>query len=318
MSKKSLARLSRIVTGTFRTARDELLSFDTNLSRFEKFVHFWALVWLSFECNRCFVRASALSYTTMLALIPMLFVVMSMTNLVLKSEGEERIAQFIQSFVDKVVPELDAAQNQLPNFLPVGPPLTNEFATVPLVATNVVVTLTDTNPPAATGNSQVLTRENVSQKVAAQIHQFVKNTSTGAVGTLGMSGLLLTAIMTLTRVEETFNDIWGVTRGRNWFARIIQYWAVITLGPLLLAVALGLASGPHFQKTRELLGQCPSWSLVFQLLPLVMLWLTFALLYKLVPNTKVGFQRGVVWRRRRRLAVALLQPCLAFCYVSAW
>ena len=38
MSKKSFARLVRIVTGTFGTVRDEAFSFETSLSRFEKFV----------------------------------------------------------------------------------------------------------------------------------------------------------------------------------------------------------------------------------------------------------------------------------------
>ena len=95
MSKKSLARLIRIVTGTFGTAKDELFSLDASLTRFEKFVHFWVLVWLSFVRNRCPIRASALSYTTLLALIPMLAVAMSLSTFLLKSKGEEQIGAFI-------------------------------------------------------------------------------------------------------------------------------------------------------------------------------------------------------------------------------
>jgi len=65
---------------------------------------------------------------------------------------------------------------------------------------------------------------------------------------------------------------------------------VISLGPLLLASAMLLASGPYFQTTKSTLGEVPFiGNLSFKLLPLVMLWLTFALLYQLVPNTKVRF-----------------------------
>lgn len=330
MSKKSLARLARIIAGTFGTARDELLSFDTNLSRFEKFVHFWVLVWQSFVRNRCFVRASALSYTTMLALIPMLFLAMSVTNALLKSEeGQKRIEQFIQAFVDRVIPALDAVDpqdnaapldatdSQETNAIPVIDPLTNDFTPIVFEFPGLTVQGSDTNPPApaAAEEREGLSRQDVStKKVAAYIHKFVANTSSSAVGTLGMLGLLLTAIMTLTRVEETFNDIWGVNRGRNWLARVIQYWAAITLGPVLLLAALGLASGPRFQKTRDLISIFPYLDLVVStLLPVLVLCLTFALLYKLMPNTKVDFSAafvggavaGIAWHTYNNLGFLL-------------
>ena len=57
----------------------------------------------------------------------------------------------------------------------------------------------------------------------------------------------------LSRIEDTFNDIWGVARGRSWFMRIVLYWGVISLAPMLLIVALGLAIGTAFGGTR---GSC--------------------------------------------------------------
>src|ERR1043165_5418509 len=104
MSKKSFARLIRIVTGTFGTAKEEIFSLESNLTRFEKFVHFWVLVWGSFRRNRCPVRASALSFTTLLALIPMLAVAMSVTTMFLKSEGQGLIESFIERLVEQMIP----------------------------------------------------------------------------------------------------------------------------------------------------------------------------------------------------------------------
>src|SRR2546430_17053935 len=45
---------------------------ETQLHPFKKFIHFWNLVGKTFVRNRCLVRASALAYTTLLALIPLL------------------------------------------------------------------------------------------------------------------------------------------------------------------------------------------------------------------------------------------------------
>jgi uncharacterized BrkB/YihY/UPF0761 family membrane protein len=45
----------------------------------------------------------------------------------------------------------------------------------------------------------------------------------------------------LSRIEDTLNDIWGVAKGRSWFTRIVLYWGVLSLAPLLIAVAAGLA-----------------------------------------------------------------------------
>src|SRR5438477_449452 len=93
--------------------------------------------------------------------------------------------------------------------------------------------------------------------IARNINEFIQNTRSGALGVTGSVLLIFVAISMLTRIEDTFNDIWGVARGRGWFTRIVLYWGVITLAPLLLAVALGLSSGPHLQATRRLIERMP-------------------------------------------------------------
>ncbi len=297
MSKKSFARLIRIVNGAFVTSGEEQFSFEANLTRFEKFVHFWVLVWRSFVRNRCPVRASALSYTTLLALIPMLAVAMSVSSVFLKSRGEEQIASFIQGFVDNVVPAADAVEAEMPDATDApGFAATNSPVVVESNSTNVVASITETNTPTTEAVAAVAkVKRDVSKEVAGYIHGLVTRTYSGTLGVTGMVFLFLTAILTLTRVEETFNDIWGVTRGRDWWSRIANYFTTIALGPALIIAALGLASGPRFQQTREIINAVPFLEpLVSTFLPVVVICLTFALFYKLVPNTRVDFSAALV------------------------
>jgi len=299
MSKKSFARLIHILTGVFGTARNEFFSFEASHTRFEKFVHFWVLVWGSFRRNRCPVRASALSFTTLLALIPMLAVAMSVTTMFLKSEGQEQIQSFVERFVEQMIPsrivETDTppeAASESPDTN--APPAAQADNPIPAAtATNLAASVSQTNVTATPIRDE---RVDAAQKEAVRyIHDFIQNAYSGRIGVVGVVFLLWTAIVMLTRVEETFNDIWGVTRGRNWLSRVVLYWATITLGPLLLVGAVGLASGSHFQKTRALITDVPFLEPVFsQLLPVLVITITFALFYKLMPNTKVHFGAALV------------------------
>jgi membrane protein len=335
-----MAKLSR-----FEGFRRRVMAiWDESLFRSEgepkgiyKFVHFWVLVWRSFVRNRCPVRASALSFTTLLALIPVLAVVMSVSSMFLKSTGEKQIEEFIQEFVNRVIPQVRSAETNAQN----------EFAAVPDQDTvSPVDTSSATNssansetnssiaPPAsgvidaikeakqAVSNSQTNqssqmgdagsetgansttnapppikdTRVIAAQKEAAQwIHTFIQKTNSGALGVTGMFFVLLTVILTLTRIEEAFNDIWGVVCGREWLTRITNYVTAVVLGPALLGLALALASGPRFEKTRDLLEGMPFLEvLISSVVPYLVICLSFTLFYKLVPNTKVRFNAALV------------------------
>ena len=133
----------------------------------------------------------------------------------------------------------------------------------------------------------------------------MQNTRSGALGVIGMLLLVFVAIRMLASIESTFNDIWGVTRGRNWLWRIVLYWTTITLGPLLVAGALGLAGGSHLQAAKNLIGQMPFiGGLIFQFLPLVVLWLAVRADLSARAEHQSPVRRGVHRRHRRRLVVA--------------
>ena len=289
MEKMRLPRLFKILTGISTGAENEF-------SRFERFAHFCVLVGKSFVRNRCPVRAAALSYATLLALIPMLAVAISVTSSILKDQGEKEIYSAIDKLVSSIMPPATAKSDGHGVSLVLSP------ISITLTPTNSVVAKTAdgslTNTVAGTTENSVNDAPLVSvsaQKVAAKsIHEFIQNTQSSSLGLVGMLLLVFIAIRMLANIEATFNDIWGVTRGRTWLSRIILYWATLTLGPLLLAGALALASSPHFQATKGIVGGTVIGSFIFELLPLVVLWLAFALAYQLVPHTKIHFGAALV------------------------
>ena len=216
------AEPARSTTEVSRT--DQLFAFadwGTPLTVGQKFLHFWVTVGVGFVRNRCPVRASALAYASLLALVPMLAVIASVAVSLLKNEGEERSKQLIEMLVSNLTAQ-------------------TSFMTLSTGKTS-------TAPTSAEDEKTRATR----REVVERINEYVTKVRSGALGVTGMVVLLFMAISMLSRIEDTFNDIWGVTRGRSWFARVVQYWAALTLGPLLLMCALALTSSPFFTTTKE-------------------------------------------------------------------
>ncbi|HWV98257.1 MAG TPA: YhjD/YihY/BrkB family envelope integrity protein [Candidatus Acidoferrum sp.] len=274
-------------------------------SKWHRFIHFWLLVWRSFVRNRCPVRASALAYATLLALIPMLAVVMSITSGLLKQQGEAGIEKFIVKLVASVTPPATLSTNVMggvsdPDDEGAAPGSTNAVANSPSASVDHQATAS-TEPANSAGVAPSEDDKTIAARkaVARRINEFVQNTRSSALGVTGSLVLIFVAISMLSRIETTFNDIWGVARGRSWFMRIVLYWGVLSLAPILLVVAVGLATGPHLEATRRFLASLPfigSFVINFglQLLPVLMLCLSFGAFYMLMPNTRVHWRAALV------------------------
>src|ERR1700680_1890016 len=59
---------------------------------------------------------------------------------------------------------------------------------------------------------------------------------------IGIAGISATGILLLVTVEDQLNLIWRVTSPRPWVQRILAYWTLITLGPLLIGISLSLST----------------------------------------------------------------------------
>jgi membrane protein len=128
------------------------------------------------------------------------------------------------------------------------------------------------------------------------------NTFLDSVNGLTLAGtilLILTALLLMVRIEVAFNRIWRVDRSRTLTNRIVMYWAILTLGPLLIAATVALSAQKLFGAT-GFLGELPEWMNSTGIFLLT--WLLFALFFLVVPNRSVGI--------RNALAGALLTTVL--------
>ena len=291
MASKRFSRLIKILSGAAADAEDEIFLLE---GRLERFVHFWVLVVRQFVRHRCFVRASALSYSTLIALIPLLAVALSVTSSLLKNQGEAQFQHAIEKFTSALVPPATIGTNVTASDKHTVTIVTNNLTAA---AENLGTNGISTNLVAAgssTNNASVVP-VSAQKEIARQIWDFVQKTQSAKLGALGGVLLVFVAVSLLGRIEETFNDIWGVTRGRNLLTQIQLYSTAIMLGPLLLITALGLAGGSQFQSAKDFITQTPFvGKIIFELLPLLVLWLAFAFVYLLLPNTKVKFSAAFV------------------------
>jgi membrane protein len=258
------------------------------VERVRVFVQFWEIVVTGFVNNRCPVRATAMAYTTLLALIPMLAVAASISTGILKSQGEAPIEWAVDSLVRQMAPEVDDASLQ-------------------------------TNPGTLTEEQRQKLRELAESvdrdRIARYIKDSLNNVESGSLGVTGMVGLIVVAILLFSTIEATFNDIWGVSRGRSWVARVVQYWATVTLGPLIPIVVFSFNVGSSLDSVqgwmdRNHLGFISQFA-IERLAPLVVLSFGFAFFYQLMPNTKVrwtaalvgGVTGGLLWNLNSLLSV---------------
>src|SRR5215469_14620246 len=195
---------------------DERFHAEKELSRLHRFLHFWVLVGKSFNRNRCPIRASALSFTTLLALIPMLAVAISITSALLKNQGEDQIYQFVDNVVSAMVPAapmsnappvktgatnaaVEFGQTNSPGETPALSGQTNtpsEAGTETnatekeAVSTNIPPAGQTNHSLAAPGSSDTNSFANpdraaTQKEVAKRIHEFVRNTRSATIGTVG-------------------------------------------------------------------------------------------------------------------------------------
>lgn len=111
---------------------------------------------------------------------------------------------------------------------------------------------------------------------------------------VGIAVLAVTSIMMMKNIEAAFNRIWRVTEPRKGLSSFLLYWAILSLGPILIGLGLVLtsyiASLPLINEATEVVGK----NHLLSILPAILSATAFTLIYVAVPNCRVPFKSALI------------------------
>jgi membrane protein len=145
------------------------------------------------------------------------------------------------------------------------------------------------------------------EQLTESVLQSVANMRGDLLGSIGLAFLVYTVIATIQKVEGSFNFVWRVERPRSFGRRFTEYLSIMILGPILLAVAIGLlGSAKHSPFALWLHAVAPLAEILVvlgQVVPYAIVTAVFTAMYSYIPNTHVQFRAaliggvtaGVIW-----------------------
>src|SRR5216683_244731 len=131
---------------------------------------------------------------------------------------------------------------------------------------------------------------------------------------IGIIGIAATGILLLITVEDQLNALWRVTTPRPWGQRVVAYWTLMTLGPLLVGMSLTLSTYLDTAARRAgldpvaLVQFASGWPHVLaRLVPLLLELIACTLLYCLIPNCAVRWRDGALGATVAAVAIEILK-----------
>jgi membrane protein len=133
-------------------------------------------------------------------------------------------------------------------------------------------------------------------KVGETVVGYLREFSAGAarLTALGLAVLGVSAFLMMHTIEEAFNAIWRVRRTRPLALRVLVYWGVVTLGPVLVGASLSMTS--YFVTVSlGFAGAVPGGrAILLTAAQLALTTVAFTLLYYVVPNRAVALRHAAL------------------------
>ncbi len=240
---------------------------------------FVLLAYRKFDEERCYMRAAALAFNSLLALVPVLALATAITSAVTKDDS-----QSVQQFVSKVI-------------VSVLPASTNQE-----------------NPAVAEKIDEI--RGNLRENIINFINNLASQIRPDKTGILSAMVFVYLGLLVVMQLEDTFNDLFSIQRSRAWYAQILKFSLPLILGPGCIIMAFALTHGGYFEELSTQLQSLGSFFTTIVPLLLAMAGLTF--LYKLIPNMAVswsaaiwgGLVAGILWQLNHLLSAMYVSHIL--------
>jgi membrane protein len=252
---------------------------------------------LIFEFRRDAItlRASALTYTVMLSMVPML----ALGTAVLKGLGA---GDQMKEAAYRIIDQFDSGTVQEGGKLKPGSAEVPESLEDPSTAGDGPIEVEAGGVP-----SESVGLVGQLRMAVDKIFDYVERTNFATLGAFGILGLLFAVISVLGSIEQSMNVIWATESGRPLGRKVMDYLALMILFPM--SINVGLAAEATL-KSETLLSRIDGllpvgWilPLVLKMVPVIVLVATFTILYRFLPNTKVrvlpafvgGLVGGIGW-----------------------
>lgn len=136
------------------------------------------------------------------------------------------------------------------------------------------------------------------EEVVSKILEYIGNTSVVTLGWIGVAFLLLTVFSMVTTIEQAFNSIWKVKKGRSPWRKFTDFFSVMLIVPIIMVLAISASVSIQNSEMVQFMLQVSvlGWigGVLLKLMPLFLLWLAFMFAYSFIPNTKVTMKGAAI------------------------
>lgn len=131
-------------------------------------------------------------------------------------------------------------------------------------------------------------------------NKMLDNTKGTLIAGLGFIILFWAVVKVLSNIEEAFNDVWQIKKGRSWGRKFSDYTSIMIFGPILLIGSSALTVFIKSMVSDFIVGNTlletvgPLLFFLINLIPYILVWVLFTILYVFMPNTRVNFKSGML------------------------
>lgn len=119
---------------------------------------------------------------------------------------------------------------------------------------------------------------------------FIENTK--KMSMMGIASLIVIALLLISTIDQTINNIWRCTRKRSMVQAFTIYWTILSLGPIIIGGSIALSS--YLFSIFQEVGVLSFGQQILSFMPFIFAWLAFAGVYTSVPHKRVRFRHALI------------------------